>query len=218
MGYRGKVEEQQRARQLRAQSWTLQAIADELGVSKSSVSLWVRDVDFVPRPRNRGHPRNAPHPMRVEKLAQLERCRVDASEWAQRVTGRERFAYGLALYAGEGFKTDGRGLGMANTSDAVLRFFVWWLRRFFEIDESRLRVRIYLHEGLDLVAATRYWVDALAIPERQFTKPYRAAQRGSFRHAKHVMGCPSVRYADSHLQRRVMAMIEAISSVADLPG
>ena len=39
MGYRGKVRQQERARELRAQAWTLLEIANELGVSKSSVSL-----------------------------------------------------------------------------------------------------------------------------------------------------------------------------------
>ena len=38
MGYRGKLAEQERARVLRAQAWTLNEIATELGVSKSSVS------------------------------------------------------------------------------------------------------------------------------------------------------------------------------------
>jgi transcriptional regulator with XRE-family HTH domain len=45
MGYRGKVAEQERARELRAEAWALVEIANELGVSKSSVSLWVRDVE-----------------------------------------------------------------------------------------------------------------------------------------------------------------------------
>jgi hypothetical protein len=44
VGYRGKVKEQERARALRAQNRTLVDIAETLGVSKSSVSLWVRDV------------------------------------------------------------------------------------------------------------------------------------------------------------------------------
>jgi hypothetical protein len=35
MGYGGKATEQHRARELRAQSWTLQDIATELNVSKS---------------------------------------------------------------------------------------------------------------------------------------------------------------------------------------
>jgi hypothetical protein len=36
VGYRGKVAEQERARALRAQAWTLQEIATELGVSIST--------------------------------------------------------------------------------------------------------------------------------------------------------------------------------------
>ena len=57
---------------------------------------------------------------------------------------------------------------MANTNPVVLRMFVTWLRRTFEIDESRLRVRLYLHEGLDLDAASRYWSACCDIPSAQF--------------------------------------------------
>ena len=79
MGYGGKFVERERARELRAQSRTLQEIAAELGVSKGSVSVWVRDVDFVPKPRNRGHSGQQPHPLHVKKLAEIERCRVEAA-------------------------------------------------------------------------------------------------------------------------------------------
>ena len=57
MGYGGKVVSSSGRRELRAEAWTLQDIATELGVSKSSVSLWVRDVEFTPRPTHRGHRR-----------------------------------------------------------------------------------------------------------------------------------------------------------------
>ncbi len=40
--------EQERARALRAEGYTMPEIATELGVSKSSVSLWTRDVEFAP--------------------------------------------------------------------------------------------------------------------------------------------------------------------------
>ena len=49
MGYRGKLSERQQARQLRRAGLPLAEIASRLGVSKSSVSLWVRDVSFEPR-------------------------------------------------------------------------------------------------------------------------------------------------------------------------
>ena len=84
MGYGGKYVERARARELRAQAWTLQEIANELGVAKGSVSVWVRDVDFVPKPRNRGHPAGPPHPMRVKKEAEIDALREEADELARR--------------------------------------------------------------------------------------------------------------------------------------
>jgi hypothetical protein len=48
MGYRGKVELQEKARLLRAEGRTLADIARSIGASKASVSVWVRDVPFEP--------------------------------------------------------------------------------------------------------------------------------------------------------------------------
>lgn len=210
MGYRGKLAERERARELRAQSWTLAAIARELSVSKASVSVWVRDVDFVPRPRNRGHPAGPTHPMRLKKEAELACCREEAEEWLGSLSDRELGMFALGLYAGEGDKT--RSLGMANTSPALLLVYVAWLRRAFRIDETRLRVRLYLHDGLDLGEAVEFWSSVLDIPQSEFGKPYRAAADPSIRSAKHPYGCASVRYSSSLLLRRVLARIEAVTS------
>jgi hypothetical protein len=56
----------------------------------------------------------------------------------------------------------------ANTDPRMIVFYCAWLRRFFEIDEARLRVRLYLHEGLDLAAAVAYWSELTGIPPSQF--------------------------------------------------
>jgi hypothetical protein len=107
---------------------------------------------------------------------------------------------------------------MANTNPVYLKVFLTWMRATFDIDESRLRATLYLHDGLDLEAATAFWSTLLDIPISQFTKPYRAVPDSSIRSTKHIYGCPSVRYASSHLLRRVMAMIEAVTwRIAD-PG
>lgn len=217
MGYRGKVEERRRARELRAQSWTLQEIARELGVSKGSVSTWVRDVDFEPRPRNRGHPAGAQHPMRVKKEAELAACREEAEQWVGELSDRDLLVFGAALYIGEGAKTERSALRMANTSAIVMRTYMRWLRSFFDIDEERLRARIYLHAGLDIEAATSFWSEQLAIPMEQFQQPYRpAASPGA--PIKHPSGCVTVIYSSLSIHRRVMALSEAIACALDLPG
>ena len=107
---------------------------------------------------------------------------------------------------------------MANTSPLYLLVFLTWLRRTFPIDESRLRVVLYLHEGLDIDAATFFWSQSLAIPESQFTKPYRAVADTSIRHSKHIYGCPKVRYCDVSIKRSVLAMIEAVACRIADPG
>lgn len=170
MGYRGKGEERARARELRAQSWTLQEIATELGVAKGSVSVWVRDVDFVPRPRNRGHPAGPKHPMRLKKEAEIQRCRAEAEDWVGTMTPRDLSMYALALYAGEGSKRDG-SVVFANSDPVLMRLFVVWLRNEFELDESKFRVKLYLHADLDLDSAVEFCSGVVDVPRDRSTSP-----------------------------------------------
>jgi len=99
-----------------------------------------------------------------------------------------------------------------------LRTLLCWLRHEFDIDEQRLRARVYLHEGLDIDQATRFWSRALRIQRSQFQKPYRAVADSSIRSRKHVRGCATAIYSDAFVHRRVMARIAAITSRFDIPG
>lgn len=217
MGYGGKLVEQQRARELCAQAWTLAEIAAELGVARSSVSTWVRDVEFTPRPRNRGHAGHRPHPLKLRKEAEVERCLREGAERIGQLSDREFLVLGLALYAGEGAKREGE-IRFANSDPRMIVIFLAWLRRFFDIDESRLRMRLYLHADLDLEAAIAYWSSLTSIPPEQFTKPYRAPADRTMRRNRHVHGCPSISYGCSSTHRRVMGMVAAILSTTALPG
>jgi AraC-like DNA-binding protein len=216
LGYGGKLAEQRRARELRAKSWTLAAIAAELGVSKSSVSLWVRDVDFVPNQRRRTR-RARPSSLHVRKLAEIDWMDAEGVVEVGQLNDREFLLTGVALYAGEGFKRDGQ-VGMANTDPTVLLMFMTWLRRCFAVDEKRLRVRLYLHEGLDLDDAEAFWSELLGIPRSQFRRAYRAAADPTRRLAKHVRGCPAVTYCCSRTHRRVMGLVRALTSTRAFPG
>lgn len=213
MGYREKVEEQHRARQLRARAWTLQEIADELDVAKSSVSLWVRDVDFDPSSRRSAvtdrRPRGIDHPLRRRKLAEIAECNERGREVVGELSDRDLLIAGAALYAGEGTKRDGV-VGFANTNDAMMRLFCRWLRAFFDVDESRLRVTLYLHAGLDLTAAVDHWSAVTGVPASQFSKPYRAVPDASIRRTKHEHGCATVRYTCSRTHREVMGLVRAL--------
>jgi hypothetical protein len=216
MGYRGKVKEQEKARVLRAQNRTLADIAQTLGVSKSSVSLWVRDVPFTPTLRLRG-PHRHPHPAHEAKLRQIEELNREGRARIGALSEEALFVAGVALYAGEGSKTDGE-VRFSNSDPAMVRLFCAWFRRFFDVDEKRLRGRLYLHQGLDLIATEAFWSALANIPTDQFHKPYRAVADPSIRRNKHEHGCFSVGYGCSRTHREVMGLVRALLSSEALPG
>jgi hypothetical protein len=218
MGYRGKVVERQQARRLRRAGLPLGEIAARVGVSKSSVSLWVRDVEFdAPVPRAVRGRRRDPNALQRRKQGEIERLQEEGRLRIGRLSEREFLVAGAALYAGEGAKGDG-ALRFANSDPRMIFFFCCWLRRFFEIDESRLRVRLYLHQGLDLAASVAYWSSVTEIPASQFGMPYRAVPDPSIRHAKHVHGCATVSYSCSATHRSIMGLVNALLSSTAHPG
>lgn len=209
MGYRGKIAEQQRARELRAQAWTLQTIAEELGVAKSSVSLWVRDIEFRPSHVRTAARRRGPNKLERRKEAEILHWQQEGRRRIGQLSEREFLVAGVALYAGEGAKTNG-AVGLANTDPTIIAFFCAWLRRFFDIDESRMRARLYLHEGLDLAEATDRWSALTSIPQDQFLRPYRARADETRRRAKHTHGCVTVTYSCSRTHRQIIGLIKAL--------
>lgn len=216
MGYRGKVREREEARRLRAENRTLADIAEQLGVSKSSVSLWVRDVPFTPSTRRYG-PQRRPHPAQERKFREIDECNQLGSDLLGVLDEEAFLAAGVALYAGEGTKRDG-SVVFSNTDDRMMSFFCAWLRAFFEIDECRLRMRVYLHEGLDLGIAEDHSSEITGIPLVQFRRAYRAPSDATIRHNKHEYGCAYVSYTCSRTHRRIMGLIRALLSSASYSG
>ena len=127
------------------------------------------------------------------------------------------FAAGIALDAGEGGKTDG-AVTFANCDPLMIAYFCRWLRRFFAVDESRLRVRLYVHVGLDLEAAETFWSQLAQIPRSQFGKAYRAVADPSIRRNKHQHGLARIDYSCSRTHREVMGLVRALLSSEVLPG
>ena len=216
MGYGGKVVEQEAARRLRASGMTMPDIAAELGVSKSSVSLWVRDVP-VPEMQRRRTRSHTVHPAAVRRQAEIAEMNERGVEHLGRLQEQAFLAAGVALYAGEGTKRGG-AIGFANTNPEMVLLFVRWLRRYFEIDESRMRAVVYLHEELDLDEATAFWSDCLSIPLAQFLTPHIVRRTATVRKSRHERGCVTVKYSCSRTHREVMGLVRALLSSELLPG
>ena len=104
-------------------------------------------MEFTPSPRVVRGRRRAPNALQRRKQAEIDRLVEEGRSRIGRLSEREFLVAGVALYAGEGSKRDG-AVKFANTDPRMVAFYCAWLRRFFEIDEARLRVRLICTKGL----------------------------------------------------------------------
>ncbi|MFF4651235.1 hypothetical protein [Streptomyces sp. NPDC001380] len=156
-----------RARELRLEGRTYDEISAELDVSKSSVSLWVRDL---PRPAPRMTPEEkARHmnevrwePLRRERDAERRAVKAAAHAEIGQLSERELFMIGVALYWAEGAKDKAydrrEAVGFINSDPGVVHVYLAWLR-LLGVEESRWRLRVHIHETADIEAAERYWAE-----------------------------------------------------------
>ncbi|MEW2510756.1 hypothetical protein [Streptomyces sp. NPDC046870] len=168
----------ERARELRLQGWTYDQIQVELGCSKSSISLWVRDL---PRPA----PRYTPEEQRALMQEGLARRRAAEREKRElkkaaalrevgELTDRELFMVGIALYWAEGSKSkpyDRRERAIfVNSDPGVIETYLAWLD-LLGVDRERLTFRVLIHESADVTAAHRHWADIAGVDPGVFAKP-----------------------------------------------
>ncbi|AEY89864.1 hypothetical protein SHJG_4593 [Streptomyces hygroscopicus subsp. jinggangensis 5008] len=174
---RAKDDLRARARELRLQGWTYDQIEAELGCSRSSVSLWVRDL---PRPERRRTPEEAAAIARKgweEKLRIRDEERQRTKEEAKRSIGglstRELFLVGVGLYWAEGGKDkpyDRReNVAFVNSDPGMIRVFLAWLD-LLQVERERLRFTVMIHENADVGGAERYWADLVGADASMFNK------------------------------------------------
>ena len=129
-----------------------------------------------------------------------------------RLSKRDRFIAGIALYSGEGSKNDGKG-GFANSDPILIKFMTKWFQEFCHLPMSKLRGAIWIHKGLDEIVAKYFWSELCGIPQEQFHKTYIAEDKKNSKKIRkniHQYGVFAIRFSDSDKQRRIMGWISAL--------
>lgn len=174
-----KYKERLNARELRIRGKSIGQIASLVGVSKSSVSLWCRDIILTKQQLNTI--------MQKEDLGRVE-GRMKAWEWHRKekrermgkhhikgkgrigeITDRELLLVGLSLYWAEGSKRDGV-VSLVNSDPIMIMVFIEWLTRCFYVRNIDLTCKVGINESHKnrLEVVEKYWSDAVGIPRDQF--------------------------------------------------
>jgi hypothetical protein len=214
-----KYDLRQKALDLRKVGQSYTQIKQALGVSKSTLSLWLR-----------GHPLSKERirllrdvsEVRIEKFRQTmsakreqrfaDACDVEKANLIP-LSDRELYIAGLFLYWGEGLKDLRYSIALYNTNPQMIKFALYWYTKTLLIPRQKIKIKLHLYRDMDVEDQQRFWSKALSLPISQFANPYIKAvsktglnHKGGFGH-----GTCSLVVHDVLLKEKIMAGIKAVA-------
>lgn len=120
--------------------------------------------------------------------------------------------YASILYWCEGTKYPASNKIEFTNSDPRLQiFFITLLRKAYNLDESKFRVHLQVHDSHDLGDIKMFWSKLLNIPLHQFIRPTITKMNGG-KHRRKYYGTCNLRYNDFRIQLKLIGIYEEIGS------
>ena len=149
----------------------MKAIARQLGVSVSSVSMWTREIELTDEQVARLAARNPRHSQQSRgqhqrsQNARVKRLTAQLHGRALARRGDALHQAGCMLYWAEGSKRRNT-VTFVNSDPHMMRFFMHFLASCYGITADRycFSVNCYLNNGLGLDEIESRWLDLLELP------------------------------------------------------
>jgi len=207
------------ALKLRKQEFSYSQIKQKIGVSKSTLSYWLKDYPLtkerIAELRDHNEQRiekyretmKKKHDARLNKVYELEKKNILP------LNSRDIFILGLGLYWGEGAKRYNSTLSVSNTDPAIIKFFILWLNKTLSVPKEKLKVHLQLYSDMDIKKEIEFWSKTTGISEKQFIKPYikesslkAINHKGGFGH-----GTCNVKIGNVALYEKILMAIKTIA-------
>ncbi len=214
-----KYELKQKAIKLRLKGLSYNQIKSQIQVSKSSLSLWLKDY---PLSEERLRALRDFSEIRIEKfrqtmLAKQEKRFTEAYNREKishlPLSRKELFIAGLFLYWGEGMKGIKRSLGLYNTNPQIVKFGLFWYTKILGVPRKKIKVHLHLYSDMNIAEEINFWSNELNLPLSQIRRPYikqtkktSISYRGGFGH-----GTCGLLFSDVRLKIKILAAIKAVA-------
>jgi hypothetical protein len=148
-------------------------IADLVGVSRASVSAWVRDIELTAEQHAILRARNpAYNGQRIGQAVRAARAREERRAWQGE--GRAFAQRGDAFHAAgwaEGAKCRNQ-IRLSNADPEIVRFFVRFLRTYFHVPDDAIRVtcNLFADHIERQHAVEQFWLDVAEVPRTSLCK------------------------------------------------
>ena len=217
-----KLVEKETARTLRKKGYSINQIVKEASLTKSSVSLWVRDIVLTKAQKNklseRGRSMESIEKRRLIRLSneQVKRQIIidEAKKDFIRISLEELKLIGIILYLGEGGKTERGTARLSNSDPLIIKIMMRFFREICKVPEEKFRGNIHTFAHVDVNKTEEYWSKVSGIPKSQFHKTYIKASSASLQKRYTLpFGTFSINVCDTKLFLTIMGWIEKIKEL-----
>lgn len=182
-----KIAQKLEARTLRFNGLSINDIVTKVKVSKSSASLWTRDIILNKQQLSnlslKNKARETIERRRFTRLtnakAGRDRVSAKAEQSIQHLSPYQLKLIGIALYWGEGGKTQRALVRFSNSDSNMIRIMMRFFRETCSVPEKKFKghIHMYNHEKVQIVE--KYWSMITGIPISQFFKTYTKPSKAS---------------------------------------
>lgn len=171
-----------KAETLRRNGNSLHDIVKILGVNKSTVSFWCRDISLtesaIQKIAKQTKNKVSIGLLRYSERIRKERVKNDinlkkmGARMIGEVSGRDIFTTGLGLYWGEGYKNG--EFGFTNSNPDIISFYLKWLK-FFDVSKDGLIFRLTINQAFQREEnkIINFWIRLLNVKREQFSQTTR---------------------------------------------
>lgn len=175
--------------ELRLQGKSYNEINKELGIPKSTLSGWVKDLSLSEEARKRlegrvrqGVENGLVRRNKEQTIKAQERSREirdEAKSEIPALSKRDLHLIGIALYWAEGYKRakvrDGKErtahtISFVNSDPEMISIFVRFLREVMDIPISDIRLAMRLYPHINEEEAKKFWMECTGLPAERFFK------------------------------------------------
>lgn len=215
----------QKARVLRHEGLSYDKIFQKIGVAKSTLNYWFRDLPRSPYQRDprvrRAHLARvrplAANVIRAKRNARLMAAEKKAIEEVSQFPLEDKMVQKsllALLYWAEGAKTHPSGFKFANTDPALALLFLTLLRGTIPIDEKKIKIYLHCHHYHNIAEIRKFWSKVLDVPISQFAKVHLKSRKKTKRKRKNFAGICFIRYGKGaeELKQELLSVARAIQA------
>ncbi len=203
--------------ELRKQGKSYSDILKIVKVSKSSLSLWLKDVPLTPiqksglADRRKKAVETYRATMKFKHQNKLDVYYDNQVKKLLPLSEKELMIAGLFLYSGEGNKVSRGSLNITNTDPSVVKFSLYWITKCLKVDINSIHIKLHLYSDMNIDESIDFWSRELKISKNHFAKPYiKKTKRADIDQKGYGHGTCGIWVHNTVLKENVMMAIKAI--------